>query len=57
MLLSVILWNMYSHPCIKQHQEWVKHDAWVQYVLAGKVLVPIFHKEKTTLDTICDVRK
>ena len=48
---------MYSHPCIKQHQEWVKHDAWVQYVLAGKVLVPIFHKEKTTLDTICDVRK
>lgn len=58
-LLSIVALIVYfiSHPCIKEHQEWVHHDAWMQFTMAGKVPVNVYHPAKTSLDTICDLRK
>lgn len=45
------------HPCIKSHKEMVHHRAWTQYILVGKMMVPIFHDAYDALEDVCDLRK
>lgn len=37
-------------PCLRA--EWVRHGAYTQFILAGKVMVPIHHPARTSCDCV-----
>lgn len=40
--------------CIRGHHEKVHHESWVQWILIGKVVYPIYHSAYDANEFVCD---
>lgn len=44
------------YPCLRGHTERRHHAAWTQFIMVGKVMVPVYHAAYDSEDFICDER-
>lgn len=57
MLIGSSIYNAIEHPCIQSHRGIVHHNSYTSFIMAGKVMVPIFHPAYDNEGDICDKHK